>query len=152
MLFCMPTQRDIAIAIAWRLYGTPYIYGGNDPDDIDKPGLDCSGFIRYILREVGELPLHGDWTAQNLHNMFLPKRVHAEMTAPGCLAFYGFSDNNVSHVMMCLNKKLAIGAVGGYRDCNTVEEARGTGAKVAIRPINYRTDLVCICDPFGSGE
>lgn len=35
--------------IARQLLGTPYVWGGTDPDK----GLDCSGFVQYVLRQVG---------------------------------------------------------------------------------------------------
>lgn len=32
-----------------QLLGTPYVFGGTDPDT----GLDCSGFVQYVMRQVG---------------------------------------------------------------------------------------------------
>lgn len=32
-----------------QLLGTPYVWGGTDPDK----GLDCSGFVQYVMRQVG---------------------------------------------------------------------------------------------------
>ena len=32
-----------------QLLGTPYVWGGTDPDT----GLDCSGFVQYVMRQVG---------------------------------------------------------------------------------------------------
>lgn len=44
-------QRVIDIAKEW--IGTPYVYGGNDPEK----GLDCSGLVQQAFRRVGiELP------------------------------------------------------------------------------------------------
>lgn len=35
--------------LARQLLGTPYVWGGTDPDK----GLDCSGFVQYVLKQVG---------------------------------------------------------------------------------------------------
>ncbi len=44
-------QRVLDIAKEW--IGTPYVYGGNDPEK----GLDCSGLVQQAFRRVGiELP------------------------------------------------------------------------------------------------
>jgi len=44
-------QRVIDIAKEW--IGTPYVYGGNDPEK----GIDCSGLVQQAFRRVGiELP------------------------------------------------------------------------------------------------
>jgi len=42
-----------AFAIAVKMEGMPYKYGGNGPDD---GGFDCSGAMYYILRKVGLNP------------------------------------------------------------------------------------------------
>lgn len=35
--------------LARQLLGTPYVWGGTDPDK----GLDCSGFVQWVMRQVG---------------------------------------------------------------------------------------------------
>lgn len=42
-------SRERVGQLARQLLGTPYVWGGNDPDK----GLDCSSFVQYVLRQVG---------------------------------------------------------------------------------------------------
>lgn len=42
-------SRERVGQLARQLLGTPYVWGGTDPDK----GLDCSGFVQYVLRQVG---------------------------------------------------------------------------------------------------
>ena len=53
--------RLVAIDLAWRMYGTPYVWAGDDT----MAGFDCSGMQVEILQSVGILPA-GDWTAATL--------------------------------------------------------------------------------------
>lgn len=42
-------SRERVGQFARQLLGTPYVFGGSDPDK----GLDCSGFVQYVLKQVG---------------------------------------------------------------------------------------------------
>lgn len=42
-------SRERVGQLARQLLGTPYVFGGNDPDT----GLDCSSFVQYVMRQVG---------------------------------------------------------------------------------------------------
>lgn len=42
-------SRERVGQLARQLLGVPYVWGGTDPDN----GLDCSGFVQYVLRQVG---------------------------------------------------------------------------------------------------
>lgn len=42
-------SRERVAQLSRQLLGTPYVWGGTDPDS----GLDCSGFVQYVLKQVG---------------------------------------------------------------------------------------------------
>lgn len=42
-------SRERVGQLARQLLGTPYVFGGSDPEK----GLDCSGFVQYVLKQVG---------------------------------------------------------------------------------------------------
>lgn len=134
-------MRKTAIDIAWKLYGTPYVWGGDDPT-----GFDCSGFVVEILKSVNRLPHRGDWTAQMIYNEFshLPSRHIHE----GCLVFYGKSVSKITHIMFALNGNLVIGATGGGSRTKTPEDAARQNAFIKIRPVDYRSDRVAVVYPF----
>jgi hypothetical protein len=125
---------DLALQIAWRLYGTPYIWGGIRP----MTGLDCSGFVQVVFSEIGLMPypILNDMTAAGMWDKYKDKVVGSP--APGCLVFYG---DPITHVMICLDHAFCIGAAGGDRDTRTVEKAQEKDARVKVRPINYRPDV-----------
>ena len=136
--------RDQAVLWSVRLLGTPYIWGGNDPQT-DK-GLDCSGMVGYIFRQLGCLPEGYDDTAQGYYNRY--KRNAVERPVRGCLAFYGKNPSRITHVMLIVSSRLCIGAIRGNRWMDTVAKARARGARIDWRPIKYRRDLIAIVDPF----
>jgi len=135
-------KRSIAIAVAWRLYGTPYMWGGDDPIE----GFDCSGAIIEILRSVGVLPHGGDWTAQGLYSTF--KSAATTQPRAGCLSFYGANAGEITHVMFHLSDEIVLGATGGGSKTKTRQDAIDQNAFIKIRPLDYRDDLATIVDPF----
>lgn len=153
------TTRSAVIGIAIHYLDVPYIWGGNDPHyNHHLPGgghwggLDCSGFIRWIYRQVGQLRLKGDWGSDTMYRqLFNGPAIRCPQGAPGGLAFYGKPDK-VSHVMLTMSPLLCIGAVGGNSSCTTPDIARKRGAGVYIRPIDYRKDLVRLVDPLAGWE
>lgn len=75
---------------AVSLIGTRYRYGGDSPDR----GFDCSGFVRYLFRDVlgVELPR----TASEISR--LGYRIDARDMQPGDLVFYNTMRRSFSHV------------------------------------------------------
>ena len=134
-------KKSIAYSIAWRLYATPYLWGGDDPT-----GFDCSGFTIEILKSVGVLPHSGDWTAQGLYNRFHDNT--QKDCSTGCLVFYGKNVGAITHVMLGMSSEFVMGATGGGRKTKTAGDAARQNAFVKMRPVNYRGALHFICDPF----
>lgn len=87
-----PTLQDargLAIARDARaLIGTPYRYGGHDPD-----GFDCSGLVSYVHRAQG-VPVPR--TAADQHRAARP--VPRDGLRPGDLVFFRIDSKQVSHV------------------------------------------------------
>lgn len=138
-------KRKMALKVADRFLGKPYIWGGDDP----MRGFDCSGFVIEILKSVGLLPRKGDWTANGLKNLF----ENCETIEPlaGCLVFWGRTpnDRNAIHVEMCVSDELAIGASGGGSRTKTVNDAIRQNAYIKIRNFYERPNIIFYADPFG---
>ncbi len=60
---------DTVVSIARQWLGYPYKWGGNDP--VVDGGVDCSGYVLWVLRKVGIE--YADTTAQGLWNMCYTK-------------------------------------------------------------------------------
>lgn len=73
-------QRQTLITYALKLQGTPYVYGGDSPEN----GMDCSGFVTYVAaNSVGvQLPR----TAHSLYTA--TKRIKPQEREPGDLVFF----------------------------------------------------------------
>lgn len=133
---------EAVLRAAMSCLGVHYKWGGANPVD----GLDCSGFVQWVLRAAGIDP-PGDQTAQALYNHF--ERLHGATGAAGLgsLAFYGKSVTQISHVAFCLNGFQMIEAGGGDHTTLTPRDAAAKDACVRIRMIRARADLVAIVKP-----
>ena len=109
-------QKKVATAVAWKLYGLPYRWGGDD----SLAGFDCSGFCIEVLKSAGRLPRKGDWTAQGLYDYFLSNVI--DRPKKGALVFWKNAEK-IYHVEFCLNKYFSIGATSGGSTTTTIEEA-----------------------------
>lgn len=134
--------RALALQIAWKLYGLPYMWGGDDP----LKGFDCSGMVIEILKSIGILPFKGDWTAAGLWERF--QDWQKDTAGPGRLVFWSYAGGPPYHIEMCLNEELSIGASGGGRKTRTEQDAVEQNAYIKIRPIQGRGDVKGYCDPF----
>jgi len=69
------------ISYATALIGTPYKYAGENP----KAGFDCSGFVRYVYKNVNiDLP-HSSQLMSNIEGTIIP----LDEAEPGDLIFFG---------------------------------------------------------------
>lgn len=143
----MPAEmRQLAVRIAWSWYGTPYEWA-----DEDFFGADCSGFISEVLYQVGvEKPYFrgvtqsDDYPSISLADLY--PEVSLEHLNPGCLVFYG-NGNNISHVMLAIDKHFVIGSTGGDSTTSSLADADAKRAYVKVMPIDYRP-IIKIVDPF----
>jgi cell wall-associated NlpC family hydrolase len=87
-------QADVSLR-ALQLLGTRYRYGGGDP----KTGFDCSGFVRYVFRDLlsGDLPR----ASAAMASLPVPSVDKASLRA-GDLLFFKIRRGRVSHVAIYL--------------------------------------------------
>lgn len=95
---------EIAIR-AMGMIGIRYKYGGTEPEE----GLDCSGLVRYLFKEVwgSELPRTSEEISQ------LGKQVTTQELQPGDLVFYNTLRRGFSHVGVYLGGNRFIHAPSG---------------------------------------
>lgn len=135
-------SQHIIYDYAIKLLGLPYRWGGNSA----LVGFDCSGLVLELLTAAGVWPHGEDSSAQGIFNKFQDASDH-NLIDFGALAFYGRSQDSITHVGFCLDKFTTIEAGGGGQRTTSFEAAKDSGAVVRIRPINYRRDLVAILMP-----
>ena len=136
------TQRELAVKIAWRCYGLPYIWGGDDT----LAGFDCSGIINEILKSLGRITEKEDYTAHGLYLKYNSNIVH--VPRDGVFVFWKGSNEHVRHVELALDDHYSIGASGGGSKVITIEDAIRYNAFVKIRPIYGRGNIKGFIDIF----
>jgi cell wall-associated NlpC family hydrolase len=118
--------------------GVPYVYGGNNPLE----GLDCSGFVCWVLKAFGYITYHEDLSAQGLYNRFSKSGTFVDDIEPGCLLFFGHNKSEITHVAIALGDNRMIESGGGDQKCLTKYSAAHAGAMVRESPLSHRVDLV----------
>lgn len=120
------------VDIALLYFGTPYVWGGNKPEE----GLDCSGFVSEVLRSAGYIN-EADRNAQMLYDELSESEGVRSQLGRNSLMFFGKSRNEITHVAISMGRKRLIESGGEGR----VSTVRGY---VRIRPDSYRSDLVAV--------
>jgi len=131
---------------------TPYVWGGNGPNDKSAPGypgVDCAGLVVDCYRAVGILGPKQDYGAGALRDLF-PATIDRE-PVPGELAFYNSGRNpntSATHVVIIAGAKVGTGypiisASGPGSAATSVDLAKKKGWKVCLKPTHlYRNDFV----------
>lgn len=84
------TWNMVAAALARRLVGDPYIYGGTSP-----AGFDCSGLAQFVYQHTG----HGKRIDRNAEDQFLQfRRISHASARPGDLVFFHVTSDPTSLV------------------------------------------------------
>lgn len=112
------SPQQAVIARALQLLGVKYRYGGSEP----RTGFDCSGFVRYVFREmpVPELP-----RASSAMIRAIATEVPRDSLQPGDLLFFKIRRGVVSHVGIYLG------------DGQFIHAPRG-GGKVRVERVDER--------------
>lgn len=84
-------MRQNLVNYALQFVGGPYRAGGNDP----RTGVDCSGFIKYVLQNGAGVSMNRSSTTQATQGV----AISANQMQPGDLIFYG-SGSRINHVAM----------------------------------------------------
>ena len=87
----VPTLPDMVVRAGLETLGTPYVWGGEDPEG----GFDCSGLTQFVYREIAGLELPRTARAQRHEGTAVKKK----QLRPGDLVFFATRRRGgVSHV------------------------------------------------------
>ena len=139
-----------AVDYALRFVGRRYQWG-EAPGGGDDPvfGFDCSGFVSEVLRGVGVFSPSQRENARGILQIF--KKNIMGFPYAGVLAFYGSNPAAPTHIAMLKGPRFVVEAGGGNSKTTTDAVAAARNAFVRIRPLHYRSDLICMVDPFLQG-
>ncbi|HJB06384.1 MAG TPA: C40 family peptidase [Candidatus Enterocloster faecavium] len=115
----MSYKRQQLVDYALQFLGGSYRYGGSDPNT----GVDCSGFIRYIMQNGAGVSMNRSSGSQAQQG----SAISADEMQPGDLIFYG-SGSRINHVGMY---------IGNGQIVHASTEATG----IKLSPWNYRTPV-----------
>jgi cell wall-associated NlpC family hydrolase len=118
------TWNTVAAALAKRLVGDPYSYGGTSP-----AGFDCSGLTQFVYRHVG----HGKRIMRTAEDQFLQfKRISHKSARPGDLVFFHETSDPGSSVYH----------VGVYEGGDDMVAATTYGEGVQLQSFSWAGDTV----------
>ncbi len=130
---------DLSI-YAVSLVGSPYRLGGTSPDT----GLDCSGFVNHVFRQIVGIRLARDSRAISESTQPLDR---ADLQ-PGDLVFFNTLDRAFSHVGIYLGDNRFVHAAGSRTGSVMVSrlsdrywEERFDGARRVVLPTHPSTTV-----------
>lgn len=87
----VPSLPDMVVSAGLDAIGTPYVWGGDDPED----GFDCSGLTQFVFREIAGMDLPRTAREQRHEGTGINKKE----LKPGDLVFFAtMRRRGVSHV------------------------------------------------------
>lgn len=117
------------VEIAKKYLGVPYLWGGYDPS---QGGMDCSGFMQYIHKQIGVDITRTTYT-QVVWNGF--QNVSLNDLQAGDLLYYSYNGSSVEHVGLYVGNGQFIHASGDEQDV-TVAIAKSRGHQIMISDYN----------------
>ena len=118
------TWNMVAAALARKLVGDPYAYGGTSP-----AGFDCSGLAQWVYRHAG----HGKTIDRTAEDQFLQfKRIGKTDARTGDLVFFHVTSSPSSYVYH----------VGVYEGGNDMVAATTSGGGVQLQSFTWAGDTV----------
>jgi cell wall-associated NlpC family hydrolase len=146
------SARERFVEIVNSKNGFPYVYGSNGPDS-----FDCSGLVVFGRNKAGLVT--ADMTASQMFDKWHVNKKLITTCNPGDLFFYGDSNGNVNHVMICLkvwdtgtprngfDGIVLIGAHGGNETTTSVQKAWTKRAGVECVFGDYwQSNFIACCD------
>lgn len=94
--------RQYILDYAKQFLGGKYVYGGNDP----HTGVDCSGFVRYVMEHAAGVSLDRSSRAQARQGV----AISADQIRPGDLVFYAHGGKSIDHVAIYIGDEQIIHA------------------------------------------
>ena len=118
------TWNQAVAALAKKLVGDPYAYGGTSP-----AGFDCSGLSQYVYRHAGG----GKVISRTADEQFLHfKRISRTAARPGDLVFFHDTSDPGSYVYH----------VGVYEGAGAMVAATTSGGRVELQSFTWAGDTV----------
>lgn len=108
----VPSLSDMVVRAGLDTLGTPYVWGGEDPDG----GFDCSGLTQFVYREIAGVELPRTAREQRRAG----KSVNKKQLKPGDLVFFA------------TRRRGGVSHVGIYIGQNQFVHAPTRGSKVRI--------------------
>lgn len=135
----MSSNIEWALKVAWKWYGKPYKWGGDDPIG----GGDCSGYMSEILRSVGAIgsnervTTHTIWQRWGIQDN---RAISGTDIEAGDILLYSKNGtvSGINHVVIAVSPNFILEAGGGGPGTDTIAEAAAQNAFVRMRPLDRK--------------